>query len=249
MPPQQNPQTIYATPSPNPTNAFSSQPSQFQLPQPMTSNGSQTGPLTGTSPDGKPLFLCQPFVRAALVTGKFKNIVLLPKYVDVNEWVAMNMFDFFTNLNLFLGVLSECCTQQSCPTMSAGPGVDYTWVDNNRRQLRLAAPTYIDFVTTWIQNSLDDPSIFPTKFAQEFPANFPTMIKQMYRQLLRIFAHVFYAHYPVLLHLHSEGHFNSLFAHFLAFGKEFDIIDIRDIRGLGIGELADRWKEMGILES
>lgn len=41
--------------------------------------------------------------------------------------------------------------------------------------------------------------------AHEFPSHFPTMVKQMYRQLLRIFAHVFYAHYPVLLHLHSEG--------------------------------------------
>lgn len=50
----------------------------------MASSATQTGP------DGKPLFLCQPFVRAALVTGKFKSIVVLPKYVDVNEWVAIN---------------------------------------------------------------------------------------------------------------------------------------------------------------
>jgi len=204
---------------------------------------------SGLSPDGKPLYLCAPFIRAALVTGKFKSIVVLPKYVDVNEWVAVNIFDFYTNLNLFLGVLSECCTQSSCPTMSAGPGLDYTWIDNNRRQLRLAAPAYIDFVTTWIQNALNDQNMFPTKVAQEFPPHFPTMVKQMYKQLLRIFSHVYYAHYPILLHLHSEGHFNSLFAHFLAFGKEHNILDIRDIRGLGIGELADRWVEMGILEA
>jgi len=233
-PPQQQSQFIYATPTPQ------QQPSTYAM--------NQTPNVTG-GPDGKPLFLCQPFVRAALVTGKFKSIVILPSYVDVNEWVAINMFDFYTNLNLFLGVLSECCTQASCPTMAAAPGVDYTWVDNNRRQLRLAAPTYIDFVTTWIQNLLDDPATFPTKFGQEFPTHFPNMVKQMYRQLLRIFAHVYFAHYPALLHLHSEGHFNSLFAHFLAFGKEFDILDIRDIRGLGVGELADRWKEMGILDS
>jgi len=136
----------------------------------------------------------------------------------------------------------------ACALINLDVRLDYTWIDTNRRQLRLAAPTYIDFVTTWIQNALDDQSIFPTKVAHEFPSQFPAMVKQMYRQLLRIFAHIFHAHYPVLLHLHSEGHFNSLFAHFLAFGKEFDILDVRDIRGLGVGELADRWKEMGILE-
>ncbi|KAG8901958.1 Maintenance of ploidy protein mob2 [Tulasnella sp. 403] len=301
---QAQPQFIYATPTPagNPYSFNPSTTSQFNQhpfqttpsPAPMATNGNGPTAVSASSPDGKPLYLCQPFIRAALVTGKFKSIVVLPKYVDVNEWVAINMqnalpfspageysglkksditrivFEFYTNLNLFLGVLSECCTQASCPTMSAGPGIDYTWVDHNRRQLRLAAPAYIDFVTTWIQNSLDDPAIFPTKFAQEFPPNFPAIIKQMYRQLLRLFAHIFFAHYPILLHLQSEGmshssiwdhlseikndaprsgHFNSLFAHFLAFGKEFTLLDPNDIRGLGVGELADRWREMGILES
>ena len=30
------------------------------------------------------------------------------------------VFDFYTNLNEFYGVITECCTQQACPTMSAG---------------------------------------------------------------------------------------------------------------------------------
>ena len=38
----------------------------------------------------KPLFLSSPFVEAALVKGNFKTIVMLPKYVDIMEWVAMN---------------------------------------------------------------------------------------------------------------------------------------------------------------
>ncbi len=42
------------------------------------------------SPGPKPLVLCQPFVKAALVKGSFKTIVAPPKYVDVNEWVAIN---------------------------------------------------------------------------------------------------------------------------------------------------------------
>jgi MOB kinase activator 1 len=104
---------------------------------------SPSAPVAGTQ---KPLYLCSPFVEAALVKGNFKTIVMLPKYVDIMEWVAVNsayyrpfqrsqhsahvrtyrnpnkrvVFDFFQNLNMFYGVISECCTQPSCPTMSAG---------------------------------------------------------------------------------------------------------------------------------
>ena len=48
-------------------------------------------PPTPTSPSAqKPLYLCSPFVEAALVKGNFKTIVMLPKYADVMEWVAVN---------------------------------------------------------------------------------------------------------------------------------------------------------------
>ncbi len=64
----------------------------------------------------------QPISRAALVKGNFKTIVMLPKYVDVMEWVAVNstfpklsdrklvvqsecaVFDFYNNLNFFYGI-------------------------------------------------------------------------------------------------------------------------------------------------
>jgi MOB kinase activator 1 len=43
----------------------------------------------------KPLYLCSPFVEAALVKGNFKTIVMLPKYVDIMEWVAVNSVYLF----------------------------------------------------------------------------------------------------------------------------------------------------------
>ena len=87
----------------------------------------------------------------------------------------------------------------------------------------------------------------------EFPSSFPSTIKHVYRQLLRVFAHIYHAHYSAILHLRSEPHFNSLFAHFLAFGREYELLDVRDIKGepgapVGVGLLWERWKEKGILE-
>ena len=60
-----------------------------------------------------------------------------------------------------------------------------------------------------------------------------TTAKQMYKQMLRIFAHIYHAHFPLLLHLSCEGHVNSLFAHFIVFGKEFQLFDFREFKGHG----------------
>ena len=149
--------------------------------------------------------------------------------------------------------------------------LNYTWMTQDRKHVYVPAPTYVDFVMTWVQNLLDDEHMFPTKSGthtsfrlplkilssrtagQEFATNFAQIIKHMYRQLLRIFSHVYHAHYPQILHLRSEPHFNSLFAHFLAFGREYELLDVKDVKGsasapVGIGLLWERWKEMGILE-
>jgi hypothetical protein len=40
--------------------------------------------------DSKPLFLCEPYVNSQLVRGSIQTIVILPKYVDVSEWLALN---------------------------------------------------------------------------------------------------------------------------------------------------------------
>ena len=56
---------------------------------PDGSNLSPVPPSPGAAVQ-KPLYLCSPFVEAALVKGNFKTIVMLPKYVDVMEWVAVN---------------------------------------------------------------------------------------------------------------------------------------------------------------
>ena len=66
--------------STTPTSATS--PSTESLPPPS--------PTTAQTPLPKPLYLCSPFVDAALVVGNFKTIVMQPRHVDVMEWVASN---------------------------------------------------------------------------------------------------------------------------------------------------------------
>ena len=41
--------------------------------------------------------------------------------------------------------------------------LDYTWIDANRKQVKLPAPTYIDYVMSWVQQTIDNGRDFPTK--------------------------------------------------------------------------------------
>jgi len=123
--------------------------------------------------------------------------------------------------------------------------MDYTWIDASRKRVKLPAPQYIDYVLTWVEGLIKDEAVFPTKAGREFSPNFPSVARHIYTQLLRIFAHLYHAHYDAYLHLSMEGHLNSLFAHFLTFGREFDLLEPKECRApkegwpFVIGDLMD----------
>jgi len=48
--------------------------------------------------------------------------------------------------------------------------LSYTWINQERKNVHLPAPTYIDYVMTWIQNLLNDEATFPTKSGDFFIA-------------------------------------------------------------------------------
>ncbi|KAI9014593.1 Mob1/phocein [Phycomyces nitens] len=201
---------------------------------------------SSSTSQSKPLFLCNPYVTHMLVKGNFKTIIELPKYVDVNEWLAFNTFEFFNCLNLVYGSINDFCTAQSCPAMSGGPGVEYTWSDSVSKKVKLPAPQYIDFMTASIQNLLDDESLFPTKAGRDFPPReMPAAVRKVFSQLFRLFAHIYHHHYDKILSLHEEPHFNSLFAHFISFAREFDLLDKKETQPLQ--ELIDTMSKNGVI--
>lgn len=78
-----------------------------------------------------------------LGSGNIKLAVQLPDGEDLNEWIAVNSkycivcvsmvvalnallsvlsaVDFFNQINMLYGTITEQCTSESCPVMSAGP--------------------------------------------------------------------------------------------------------------------------------
>ena len=53
------------------------------------------------------------------------------------------------------------CNPDTCPTMSAS-GHTYTWLDNNKKPIKIPAIQYINLVQKWIVGKINDPNIFPT---------------------------------------------------------------------------------------
>ncbi|KAJ3354353.1 Maintenance of ploidy protein mob2 [Entophlyctis luteolus] len=146
--------------------------------------------------DMRSIYMNPEFYSASLVKGNFRQIVTLPKHMDLNEWV------------------------------------DYTWTDSRGRTVKLPAPQYVDYFMTWTQNILNDQSVFPTKSGTEFPPTFVTTIRQIHKQLVRVFVHMYSTHATRIEELSLQAHLNTLFAHVLCFGKEFDLIERKDLTAL-----------------
>ncbi len=104
-----------------------------------------------------------------LPPGNLRLAVILPEGEDLNEWVAVNTVDFFNQINMLYGTITEFCTEEQCPIMSAGPKYEYHWADGQtvKKPIKCSAPKYIDYLMTWVQDQLDDENLFPSKIGEE----------------------------------------------------------------------------------
>mmetsp|Transcript_16897 Transcript_16897/g.43964 ORF Transcript_16897/g.43964 Transcript_16897/m.43964 type:complete len:214 (+) Transcript_16897:113-754(+) len=160
--------------------------------------------------------------------------VVLPPDEDPNEWYAVHVVDFFNRINLIYGTVSDFCTKESCPTMSAGVQYEYYWQDDRKykKPTRLSAPEYIELLMDWIEMAINDEAVFPPSVDTPFPKNFAAIVKQIFRRMFRVFAHVYYHHFSKLAHIGAEAHVNTCYKHFFIFVKEFDLIPDKELEPL-----------------
>lgn len=92
------------------------------------------------------------------------EMVQLPPGEDINEWFAVHTIDFYNKINMIYGAISSVCTEQSCPSMTAGPDYLYLWKDKDKykKATDVPAPTYIGLALDWCEKTLNDDQIFPT---------------------------------------------------------------------------------------
>nr|AFK46383.1 unknown [Lotus japonicus] len=178
--------------------------------------------------------------KATLGSGNLQAAVKLPDSEDLDEWLAVNTVDFFNQINLLYGSISEFCTPESCAQMSAGECYEYLWAngDKIKKPIKCSAPQYMEYLMSWVQETLDDENILPSRVDVPFPKNFQTIVKNLFKRLFRVYAHIYYSHFQKIVSLGEEAHLNTCFKHFYMFITEFKLVDPAEMAPLQ--DLIDR---------
>ncbi|XP_041131544.1 MOB kinase activator 2-like isoform X1 [Polyodon spathula] len=187
-----------------------------------------------TKPNGKKppteekkLYLESEYTKVRVTDIDLKELVMLPREIDLNEWLASNTTTFFNLINLQYSTISEFCTGETCQVMSAC-NTQYYWNDERGKKTKCTAPQYVDFVMSLVQKLVTDDDIFPTKYGKEFPNSFESLVKKICRYLFHVLAHIYWAHFKETVALDLQGHLNTLYAHFIVFIREFNLVDPKE---------------------
>ena len=187
--------------------------------------------------------------------GSRKQWVIFQNSVNIFWWqmsenltlcFLISAVEFFNQINLLYGTITEFCTEDSCPIMSAGPKYEYHWADGHtvKKPIKCSAPKYIDYLMTWVQDQKNDETLFPSKIGKyyvncywsiilksnslwrvfalfysgvPFPKNFLSIAKTILKRLFRVYAHIYHQHFSEVVQLGEEAHLNTSFKHFIFF--------------------------------
>ncbi|XP_050809707.1 MOB kinase activator 2 isoform X2 [Gopherus flavomarginatus] len=178
-------------------------------------------------PEEKKLYLEPEYTKLRITDFEFKELVMLPREIDLNEWLASNTTTFFHHINLQYSTISEFCTGESCQTMAVC-NTQYYWYDERGKKIKCTAPQYVDFVMSSVQKLVTDEDVFPTKYGKEFPNSFESLVKKICKYLFHVLAHIYSSHFKESLALELHGHLNTLYTHFILFIREFNLVDPKE---------------------
>ncbi|KYK55685.1 putative maintenance of ploidy protein mob1 [Drechmeria coniospora] len=180
------------------------------------------------------------YAEVTLGGRSLRKIVKLPEGEDENEWLAVNMVDFYNQINILYGAITEFCSPQTCPEMKATDEFEYLWQDNEnfKKPTKMPAPAYIEQLMAWVQANIDNESVMPSKIGVPFPKSFPALVRQIFKRMYRVYAHIYCHHYPVIRELGLEPHLNTSFKQYVLFIDEHSLASGRDYWG-PLGDLVD----------
>ncbi|QLL31461.1 hypothetical protein HG536_0B03240 [Torulaspora globosa] len=158
--------------------------------------------------------------------------------------MAVHCVDFYNQINMLYGTVTEFCSPQSCPRMIATNEYEYLWsFHKGESPVAVSAPKYVECLMKWCQDQFDDETIFPAKTSGQFPTKFiQRFVIPMLRRLFRVYAHIYCHHFNEVLELNLQTVLNTSFRHFCLFSQEFELLRPADFGPLLelVMELRDR---------
>mmetsp|Transcript_22018 Transcript_22018/g.67589 ORF Transcript_22018/g.67589 Transcript_22018/m.67589 type:complete len:178 (+) Transcript_22018:265-798(+) len=161
-----------------------------------------------------------------------RGAVGLPQGEDENEWLAVNVVDFFNEVSLLYGIVAEEPMDESVPNGGFPEGFTYMWGEGLRAPIECTADEYVNHVMTWVEEQINDESVFPSDADAAFPRSFKETVKTVFKRLFRAFAIIYASRFQQMEALGAVAHLNTSFKHFIFFCLEFDLVGQRELQAL-----------------
>jgi len=185
-----------------------------------------------------------------LGTGDLRIAVKVPINEEINEWIALNLVDFFSEISLLWGLVIDGSDENDILNIEIGngfpSGVEYRWsIDKTKVPIRCNGPTYIEYTLNWIEKELNNSELFPKTSEKSFPKTYIQQVKQLYTKLYRVFAIIYSHHFNTLERMGAVAHLNTCFKHFMFFCFEFELLKNEEMECINeiITELRLKFKE------
>lgn len=192
--------------------------------------------MKGAGANGVATQVLRQYAEATLGSGSLRQAVMLPEGEDVNEWVAVHVVDFYNQINMLYGTITDFCSPASCPRMIATEEYEYLWQDSNNpkytKPTKMSAPDYVENLMNWVQLYLDNESLFPTQPGVPFSKQAPQVFRNILKRLFRVYAHIYCHHFDHITELGLQPHLNTSLKHFVLFSNQFNLIDEKEFAPL-----------------
>lgn len=198
------------------------------------SAANHVGTVVGTPASGAASQLLRHHAETTLGSGALRQAVMLPEGEDLNEWIAVHIVDFYNQINMLYGTITEFCSPKTCPKMMATEEYEYLWQDGQKykRPTSMSAPEYIENLMNWVQQYLENEAIFPTKIGLDFSKEAPQVFRNILKRLFRVYGHIYCHHFDEVEALGILPHLNTSLKHFILFSNQFNLIDQKEFAPL-----------------
>ena len=184
-------------------------------------------------PKGSLRYTMHKTIKAGVSKGDLLESVKCPSSENINEWLAVNCFDFFNEILLSYSAICDLCTVSTCPVMNAGPKMEYLWSDPvQKKNIAIPAKEYCERLFEWVQTCFDNSAIFPEQFDSKPPKEFKPTLTKIFKRLFRVYAHMFYSHQKHMENLQINDSVTVSFRHFYVFCNTNKLLNKDDIEPL-----------------
>lgn len=90
------------------------------------------------------------------------------------------------------------------------------------------APAIINYAITKQTHPFPSGPMLSVPPGKEFPNSFESLVKKICRYLFHVLAHLYWAHFKETVAMDLQGHLNTLYAHFIVFVREFNLVDPKE---------------------